>query len=101
MGMTKASSESMSHAVIYEQNPDINSVIHVHHVKMWKDYLNVLPTTDPEAQFGTPRIATEIQKLIKNKKGIIIMGGHEEGILTYGSTIEETYNLLLEYFNKI
>ena len=100
-GLTKASSESLSHAAIYMSNKDINSVIHIHNQKMWDKYLNNLPTTNKKAEFGTPELAFEIQKKIENSNGIIIMGGHPEGIISYGQTIEEAYNLLLKYYNNI
>lgn len=101
LGLTKASSESMTHAAIYSSNKKIQSVIHIHHQKMWDKYLHHLPTTDEKAEFGTPEMAFEIQKLANNDKGIIIMGGHTEGIISYGQTIEEAYHLLLKYYNKI
>lgn len=101
IGSTKASSESLSHAVIFENNLSINAVIHVHHKKMWDYYLNKLPTTNKSISYGTPEMASEIKKLSNNKDGIIIMGGHPEGIITFGKTLEEAKNILLLHFEKI
>jgi ribulose-5-phosphate 4-epimerase/fuculose-1-phosphate aldolase len=101
IGLTKASSESLSHAAIYNSNPEVNAVIHTHHNDMWDTYLNDLPTTNKKAVFGTPEIALEIAKLANLPSGIIIMGGHPEGIISYGKTIEKAYNILIEYFNKL
>ena len=100
VGLTKASSESLSHAAIYNSNSEVNAVIHIHHKGMWNTYLNDLPTTDKKAEFGTPEIAIELAKLANLPSGIIIMGGHPEGIIAYGKTIEKAYNILIEYFNK-
>ena len=100
-GLTKASSESMSHAAIYSSNLKINAVVHVHHQQMWNKYLNVLPTTDNNAAFGTPEIAYEIQRLAKNESGIIIMGGHPEGIISYAETVEKAYNIIIKYYNEL
>ncbi|MCD4832898.1 MAG: class II aldolase/adducin family protein [Bacteroidales bacterium] len=100
VGLTKASSESLSHAAIYNSNSEVNAVIHIHHKGMWNTYLNDLPTTDKKAEFGTPEIAIELAKLANLPSGIIIMGGHPEGIISYGKTIEKAYNILIEYFNK-
>ncbi len=97
LGLTKASSESLSHAAIYESNVNINAVIHIHHKGMWKKHLNDLPTTSKNAEFGTPEIALEIQKLANKKSGIIIMGGHPEGIISYGKTLNEALEILLKY----
>ncbi|MBU8893574.1 MAG: class II aldolase/adducin family protein [Bacteroidales bacterium] len=99
-GFSKASSESLSHAIIYESNPKVNAVIHVHHNDMWKKYLNHLPTTNKKAEFGTPEIALEIKKLANQSSGIIIMGGHREGIISYGKFLNEAEEIILKYFNK-
>lgn len=101
VGLTKASSESMSHAAVYTKNPKVNSVMHIHHEQMWNFYLHTLPTTNEKAEFGTPELAFEIQKQMDSDSGIIIMGGHREGIITYGHSIEKAYHTLLEYYNKI
>ena len=45
VGPIKASSESMSHAAVYESNPKINAVIHVHNLDLWTKLLNKVPTT--------------------------------------------------------
>lgn len=96
-GLTKASSESLSHAIIYESIAGVNAVIHTHNLDMWKQNLDKLPTTNKNASFGTPEMALEIKKLLKTEQGIIIMGGHEEGILCYGKTLKEAQDLLISY----
>jgi ribulose-5-phosphate 4-epimerase/fuculose-1-phosphate aldolase len=105
VGQVKASSESLSHAAIYEAAPEMNGIIHTHHSKLWKMLKNKLPTTPPEAEFGTPEMAEEIKKLLDEKEvrieKIIIMGGHEEGILTFGRNLDEAGEVLLKYFNQI
>ena len=68
---------------------------------MWDNYLNDLPTTDKKAEFGTPEIAFEISILANQPSGIIIMGGHPEGIITYGKTLNEAEEFILKYFNKL
>jgi len=100
-GLTKASSESLSHAAVYESNSEIKAVIHIHHLKMWEKYLNELPTTDKKAEFGTPEIADEMKKLVTKNSGILIMGGHQEGIISYGKSLNQAENIILTYFNKI
>ena len=104
-GPIKASSESLSHAAIYESNKNINAVIHVHHLRMWEKYINDLPTTNKEFSFGTPEIANDIASLLQNEKnsntGIIIMGGHCEGILFFGIDIDEAGKLTTDYYNLV
>lgn len=101
VGLTKASSESLSHAAVYQSNRKVNAVIHIHHQKYWEKYLHKLPTTSENAAFGTREIAREISKLIIHDKGIIIMGGHPEGIITWGKTINEAGEILLKYYQKL
>jgi ribulose-5-phosphate 4-epimerase/fuculose-1-phosphate aldolase len=101
IGLSKASSESMSHAIIYDSNPKVNAVIHIHHKDMWDCYFEKLPTTRKRAKFGTPEIAMEIKKLADKSSGIIIMGGHSEGIITYGKSLFEAEKILLNYYNTI
>ncbi|MBI9054963.1 MAG: class II aldolase/adducin family protein [Bacteroidales bacterium] len=100
-GLTKASSESLSHAAVYESNPEIKAVIHIHHLEMWEKYIHNLPTTNKNAEFGTPEIADEMKKLVIQNSGILIMGGHQEGIISYGKSINEAEEIILTYFNKI
>ena len=101
VGLTKASSESMSHAAVYDSNPNVNAVIHVHHKKLWDNYLIVFPTTDSKAEFGTPEMAFEISRLATSNNGIIIMGGHKEGIIGYGENLNETTNIIINLYNTL
>jgi len=100
-GLSKASSESLSHAAVYQKNPKVNAVIHVHQKNMWNCYQNKLPTTNRKAKFGTPEIASELSRVSHPTSGIIVMGGHPEGIITYGKSLEEAYHILLNYYNNL
>ena len=90
IGGTKASSESLTHAAIYEASMATNAIVHVHSKYLWDKYLNVLPTTKDVA-YGTPEIALEIKRLVQeagDEGKIIIMAGHEEGVIAYGSSLK-------------
>ena len=98
-GLVKASSESLSHAAIYSCDTAIGSVIHIHNRKLWDKYLDVLPTTAREVEYGTPEMAYEIIRLMglpetQNRK-VFVMGGHAEGIVAFGKTVEEAARLIL------
>jgi L-ribulose-5-phosphate 4-epimerase len=92
-GMTTASSESLTHAAIYAFSKETNAVVHVHHKEKWNNLLHHTATTDPTIAYGTPEMAFAIQKIIKEDKvgpnRIIVMGGHEEGLIAYGKTLDE------------
>lgn len=97
-----ASSESMSHGVMYNEKKDINAVIHIHHLDLWQELLHQVPTTDDKATYGTPEMAYEIIRLFREsgapKKKIIVMAGHREGIFTFGKSLDEAGEILLAYF---
>jgi L-ribulose-5-phosphate 4-epimerase len=99
-GPIKASSESLTHAAIYETEPEANAVIHVHNLALWKKLLNKVPTSAPEVEYGTPEMAVEIQRLFTETnlgdKKILAMGGHEEGVISFGKTIDEAGKILMD-----
>ncbi len=96
-----ASSESMSHAVIYLNCPEVNGVIHVHHAELWEKLLHQVPTTDDGAPYGTPEMAYSIVDLLKTtnlrQAKIFVMSGHPEGIFTFGKSLEEAARVLFQY----
>jgi len=100
-GPIKASSESLSHAVVYESNKAVSSVMHVHNLALWKKFLGKAPTTSAKAEYGTPEMAREIERLLEKMgrpvKGFMVMGGHKEGVLVFGRTPDEAGKILLEY----
>ena len=104
IGMINASAESLSHAAIYESLPDVGAVIHIHHKGMWDKYINSLLTTSPEILYGTPEMAMEIKKIIRNIKpetdNILVMGGHEEGIITWGKSLDIAGAIVLNYYQS-
>jgi len=103
-GPVKASSESLSHAAVYESSPETNAVIHIHNPEMWKKSLGKLPTTSKNAEYGTPEMADEIKRLFAetdvNKKKILVMGGHKEGIISFGKDLNEAGSILLRKFKE-
>jgi L-ribulose-5-phosphate 4-epimerase len=97
-GLTAASSESMSHAIIYQTVAEANAVIHIHHAGLWKDNFNQLPTTDPKVEYGTPEMAFSLKNLIVEKQmkaGILLMGGHEDGLIAFAADLAGAAELLL------
>ena len=103
-GRIHASSESMTHAAIYACAPDARAVIHIHSMEHWRRLLNRIPTTNPGAAYGTPEMAREIKRLFDETDfpsvKVMVMGGHEEGILSYGSSLEEAGRRLLEMLDR-
>jgi ribulose-5-phosphate 4-epimerase/fuculose-1-phosphate aldolase len=103
LGPIQASSEALTHAAIYEANPKIDVVIHVHHLDLWQNLMNKVPTTSKNIAYGTPEMAREIIRLCREENlgatQILVMSGHEEGIITFGRNLDEAGNLLLKYYS--
>ena len=101
-GPIKASSESLTHAAIYESSPETKAVIHVHHAAMWERLIHNIPTTGENVEYGTPEMADEIKRLFIETKvmqeKILVMGGHYEGIISFGESLDEAGKILLEKF---
>ena len=109
VGPIKASSESMTHATLYQCSQYIQSVIHVHSPQMWRMYLNQLPTTNPKIEYGTPEMAYEMQRLFttkyhnknNNHSGVFVMGGHIDGLIAFGPDVSSTLQLIVDLHNQL
>ncbi len=99
-GPVRASSESMTHAALYELADDIGAVVHVHSGSLWRRFRGILPTTRPEVAYGTPEMAREFRRLYRETdfadRGLAIMAGHEEGIVGTGHGIAQAAGRILE-----
>ncbi|MFT5142510.1 MAG: L-ribulose-5-phosphate 4-epimerase [Rhodothermales bacterium] len=104
-GPVIASSESLTHASFYEASRAIGAVIHVHHAGLWNTYKGKLPTTSPSVTYGTPEMAYEVIGLLRAKdrpaKQLVIMGGHEDGVLAYGASLGQAASTLLNCCNRL
>lgn len=98
-GPCKASSESLSHAAVYECVPQAGAVIHIHDAEMWEQWRGQAPTTDPRAQAGTPDMAEAIQNLLRNPEasGFFVMGGHQDGLMSWGRNLHEAGQQLFQH----
>ena len=93
------SSESLTHAAIYESDAKAGAIIHCHDPKLWGALLNQVPTSSKAGEYGTPEMAYEITRLFKvtelrNRK-ILIMAGHEGGIVIFGKNLDEAFAVLM------
>ena len=92
-GPVQASSESLTHAALYLHREDVGGIIHVHNPKLWQQLLFKIPTTRKEIPYGTPQMALEMFRLFEEEnladRKILAMAGHEDGIICFGSTLDE------------
>ncbi|MGZ5529205.1 MAG: class II aldolase/adducin family protein [Limisphaerales bacterium] len=98
-GSTIPSSESLTHAAIYQSDTNAGAVIHCHDSRSWAVILNQAPTTSKTVKYGTPEMAYEIMRLFRvtdlHSRKILAMAGHEAGIVTFGRDLEEAFAVLM------
>jgi hypothetical protein len=98
------SAESITHGMFYRADPAIGAVIHVHHLEFWKRLLGALPTTAREVEYGTPEMGREILRLFKTgnlwERKLVVMGGHEEGVVSFGRTLDEAGEALMREYGR-
>ena len=98
-GPIQASSEAMTHGAIYALGDAIGAVVHVHSRVLWDAHLNRLPTTDPDVAYGTPAMAMELDRLYRmggfKEAGIAVLAGHDDGLISFGTTVEEAATRML------
>jgi L-ribulose-5-phosphate 4-epimerase len=98
-GSAIPSSESLTHAATYESDAKAGAVIHCHDPKLWAALLNQAPTSSKAVEYGTPELAYEIIQLFKRtdvqSRKVLVMAGHEGGIVTFGKDLEEAFAVLM------
>ncbi|WP_341325273.1 class II aldolase/adducin family protein [Methylotuvimicrobium sp. KM2] len=100
-GLTKPSSEAITHACVYSQDASIRSVIHIHSPEIWQKTAELaLPHTPADAAYGTPQMARAVAELFQSgpldDRPIFSMLGHQDGIVAFGDSIEHAAWLLIK-----
>ncbi len=106
-GTHKPSSEALSHAMIYEVDVAINAVIHIHSQPLW-NFMKTNNSLATTAEYGTAAMVAEIADLYKKldpfSNNAFVMKGHQDGIITFGRSIEEAeltlYTILQNYLQQ-
>ena len=98
-GGTVASSESLTHAAIYEADRQVAAVIHCHSRSVWERLLATGVATDAAVEYGTPEMAEEVRRLFgyggAEAPQLLAMAGHEDGVVAVGSSLEDALSVLL------
>jgi ribulose-5-phosphate 4-epimerase/fuculose-1-phosphate aldolase len=105
-GPIKPSSESLTHAVLYQLDESIQWVMHAHHAPIWQAAKRLgLPQTAPEVPYGTPEMAAETDRLFRETDvrqiGMFAMSGHEDGIVSFGESAEKTAAVMEQYLRMV
>ena len=103
-GAAEASSESLTHAAIYELNPAIRAVVHIHSEKLWVGLSLSLPSTRENIAYGTPQMAREFARLYAEtpfaETGVARMAGHEGGLISFGASVQEATERMLDLSDR-
>ena len=102
LGEISPSSEAMTHSVIYQISPQTQAIIHVHSADLWQNAQPLkLPSTAMNIPYGTPQMAAAVQAIVLMQGapcGILAMLGHTDGIVTWGQTLAEAEQQLMQSF---
>ena len=97
-GASKPSSESLTHAAIY-QACNAAFVCHIHHPALWNAVCAgaiALPKTTAAATYGTPAMAAALSRITAttNLPFVAAMSGHEDGLMAAADSPAELLALL-------
>ena len=98
-GTAIPSSESLTHAAIYQSDSSASAVIHCHDSALWRMLLDRAPTTSNTVPYGTPEMAYEIIRLFEvgdvGGKKMFVMAGHQDGIVAFGKSLDDAFGVLM------
>ena len=105
-GVARPSSESLTHAMVYDLHEAVQYVFHVHAPPIWQAATRLdPPTTARDIEYGTPAMAREVVRLYGgNKKpthGVFAMGGHEDGVVSFATDAETAGRALLDLLDRV
>lgn len=97
-GTTVASSESLTHAAVYECTEGAGAVIHGHSRRLWTDLRDQVPTASAGIEYGTPAMALEVKRMFNatalRTEKIFLMAGHPDGVVAFGRDLSEAFGIL-------
>lgn len=103
-GLCKPSSESLTHASIYDQDCSIQSVTHVHSPEIWNHTAALnLPHISADIHYGTVEMAIAVEQLFQSgnlqQTSLFTMLGHEDGVVSFGKNMQEAAWELIKYLS--
>lgn len=99
-GPLPPSSEALTHGAVYAADSALRAVLHVHGPALWRAGLALgWPATPARVPYGTPAMASEVAGLLRNRGagefGVIVMAGHQDGVLAFGGSVDAAGRNLL------
>jgi hypothetical protein len=84
----------MTHAALYEALPRVRFVFHVHSPRIFNT--PGLVETPSTIEYGTPAMAESVRQLARSTgTNLVVMRGHEDGVLSFAATAQEAGTALL------
>ncbi len=101
-GVVRPSSESLTHGCLYRLDRTIGAVIHAHSPEIWAQADSIgIPVTHRDIHYGTPEMTEAVSRLFQHTPvrvlKIFAMGGHEDGIVAFGRSMEQAGLTLVRY----
>jgi ribulose-5-phosphate 4-epimerase/fuculose-1-phosphate aldolase len=98
-GPVPPSSETLTHMALYAAIAECRAVFHVHDADAWRTLRGRLPTTGEDVPYGTPAMALELERLYRETDfatgRLAVMGGHEDGLIAFGRSLDEAGDTLM------
>jgi hypothetical protein len=98
-GTRAPSSESITHGMLYEADPSIRWVMHVHAPVIWSAAARLdLPTTGAEVAYGSQAMAASVAALLARHRArplLFATLGHGDGVFVCGGTANDTGTALV------
>jgi hypothetical protein len=100
-GPVPPSSESLTHAALYDIAPAARVVLHAHAPEIWRSARALaIPVTREGIANGTTDMGLEVQRLFRESTlsgtGILAMAGHEDGVIAFGTSADEAGTILVK-----
>jgi hypothetical protein len=101
-GPIEASSEALTHAAIYHANTNIICVFHIHDKNIWKGMCEQnYAFTPASVPYGTKEMADSVIQCVGDStEGLIVMKGHEDGVIGYAKSLDQAGKLILSVYDK-
>lgn len=102
-GPIAPSSESLTHHAIYKANLNIKVIFHIHHKELWEFMIkNGELATSEKISYGTIEMAEEVADKVQDlDRGMLVMKGHQDGIISFGASSEEAGQEILTMYKRL
>ena len=101
-GPIEPSSEALTHAAIYLAATGVGAIFHIHSTPIWEGMIREnMDGTPEDIEYGTQEMANCVSKLTAGKKASsFVMKGHQDGIIGYGTNLEDAGAEILKLYHK-